>query len=105
MNTDVNAKGHSGMAVMVYCAVAAMIAMGFSEWRVRSVERELSVSPRIAVIPVYAMIQSGIEDKGLSSEEAVQLPVAAAKRLADQGFIVLDADRVYAYPEQLEVRP
>jgi hypothetical protein len=92
-----------GMLVGV-AAVAAGIGAGYAEWRVRAVEDELQVSPRIAVLPVYDTIKRKAED-GASAEEAAKAPMAAAKRLADQGFVVLDADRVYAYPAPLEVRP
>jgi hypothetical protein len=97
-------KSYSLAVLLSVGAVAAGIGVGYAEWRVSAVEDELQVSPRIAVLPVYETIKRKAED-GASAEEAAKAPMEAAKRLADQGFVVLDADRVYAYPAPLEVRP
>lgn len=97
-------QNYSLMTVVVVALLAAGVGMGFAEWRVRAVEAELQVSPRIAVLPVYDTIEEKVQG-GMDPNEAAQVPMAAARRLADQGFIVLDADRVYAYPAPLEVNP
>lgn len=97
-------QGYSLLSVLLVGVASAAIGMGFAEWRVRGVEAELQVSPRIAVLPVYDTIKTKVES-GASQDEAARVTMDVAKRLADQGFIVLDAGRVYAYPEPLEVRP
>lgn len=97
-------QGYSLMAVVVAGLVSAAAGMGYAEWRVRAVEAELQVSPRVAILPVYDTIKGKVEG-GMTSDEAAKVPMEVAKRLADQGFIVLDADRVYAYPAPLEVKP
>lgn len=98
------AQGYSLMSVLLVGVASAAIGMGFAEWRIRGVEAELQVSPRIAVLPVYETIRAKVES-GMSQDQAARVPMEAAERLADQGFIVLDAGRVYAYPEPLEVHP
>jgi hypothetical protein len=97
-------QGFSLTTVLAIGVAAAAVGMGYAEWRVRSVEQELQVSPRVAVLPVYDTIEAKVKG-GMAADEAANVPMEVARRLADQGFIVLDADRVYAYPAPLEVKP
>ncbi len=83
-----------------------LVAFSYAEWRVSNVETELVARPPIAVLPVDASVIRIIdENPGIKAEEAIKRVRAAAERLADSGYVVLNVDQVYGYPIDVEARP
>lgn len=87
----------------------SLVGLGLSGWCFRSMrglEAELAQRPQLAVIPVNAVLRKASEssETGAVDRAAMRLRTAG-QHLRAQGYLVLDADQLVAYPKAIEARP
>jgi len=93
-------------AFLFFSLLAGIALLAYGDWRLRALERELEARPPLAVLAVDAtVIRLLDENPGMTAEQAVGRVREAGRRLAESGYVVLDAPHVYGYPAEIEARP
>lgn len=96
----------SNHSLWLWPLLAAIAAIGFAEIRYRQLVQELQARPPVAVIPVDDVVVEKLRaNPGVDAQAEIIRVRQAGERLAESGYIVLDARTVYAYPTDLEARP
>lgn len=99
-------KVNTASLAIVWPIILVGLGLAYGEWRARQLEDEIAARPPIAVLPVDASVIRIIEETpGIKAEEAIARVREAGQRLADAGYVVLNADQVYGYPIDIEARP
>lgn len=97
---------HPRWLVVGWPVLLALVVIGVTEYRHHQVLVELSMRPPIAIIPVDEMVIATIEANPSGRVEgAIRHVREGGKRLAENGYVVLDASQVYGYPKDIEARP
>lgn len=94
------------IATWVVPVLLAILILGYVEVRHRQVMAEVAARPPVAIIPVDDLVVEALaRNPGLSAQAEVIRIRQAGQRLAESGYVVLNARDVYGYPRDLEARP
>jgi len=93
----------------VVASVMVLYAIGPRATGVQGIADDVASRPPIAVMDVGDAIRRHMEGQGGAApqtfEQAEEHVRAAARRLREAGYIVLDAKDVFAYPSDFEASP